>query len=151
MSAKRKVPEIRNPLLNLVGYQLRRASAAMFNDLAVDLVALNLKPTSMSVLIVVGENEGVTQSGLGQLLGIKSANMAPLVAELEARGLMQRLRLDGRSHNLRLTADGRELCRQALDRIAANEVRFLSALQTTNRAALIAALEAIWTLPRKVS
>ena len=50
---------------------------------------------------------GCQQGAIGELLGIKSANMVPLVARLVKQGLVNRARADGRSHALSLTPAGR--------------------------------------------
>jgi DNA-binding MarR family transcriptional regulator len=119
---------LRDPLESLVGYQLRRASLAMAADLADRLEALSLTAISLSVLLMIEANPGVTQSELARELGIKRANMAPLAAQFVERGLVDRQATDGRSHGLRLTAEGEHLAVQAWSSVTANEARFLALL-----------------------
>jgi hypothetical protein len=38
---------------------------------------LNLRPTDASMLVLIGANPGITQSALGQAMGVQRANMAP--------------------------------------------------------------------------
>jgi DNA-binding MarR family transcriptional regulator len=75
-----------NPLEDLLGYQLRRASQAMLEDLVAALNDLDLRPTSVSALLLVGANPGITQSRIGQILAIERANMVPMTANLTRHG-----------------------------------------------------------------
>lgn len=96
-----------NPLEAHVGYQLRRASVLAMADLDTRLAPTGLRPTEVSVLLVIRANRGCQQGAVGELLGIKPANMVPLIAGLVKQGLVERARADGRSHALSLTALGR--------------------------------------------
>lgn len=133
-----------NPLDALLGYQLRRASAAILADFARTLDDLSLRPTEASILILIGRNPGITQSELGRVLGIKRANMAPLAALLSDRALIDRTRPDGRSQGLRLTAAGEAVADDIRQRIVAHEARFLPELTPSDRAALVALVRRIW-------
>jgi DNA-binding MarR family transcriptional regulator len=88
------------------------------NGLVDRLAPLELTPTEASVLVVVGANAGISQSEIGRLLGIASANMAPLIGRLEQRLLIERSPLDGRSFGVQLTRRGEAAAtgvRQAMD------------------------------------
>ncbi|WP_298952273.1 MarR family transcriptional regulator [uncultured Methylobacterium sp.] len=113
-----------NPMEARLGYQLRRASAALMAGLAEALVPLDLRITEATVLMVLAENRNATQSALGRLLGIKRANMAPLVARLAARGLIDRAPVDRRSHGLHLTPEGERLAAAAFRATAEYDGRF---------------------------
>lgn len=137
-------PDIDNPLEALLGYQLRRASAAFLADLAHTLDDLALRPTEASVLLLIERNPGITQSDLGRTLGIKRANMAPLAAMLSARALVDRTRPDRRSQGLQLTDAGEALAAEIAARIATHEARFLPDLSIPERSALVALLGRVW-------
>jgi hypothetical protein len=64
-------------LADLPGYSLRRASAAMSAEFSALLHPLNLRPTDASMLVLNGANPAITQSALGQAMGVQRANMAP--------------------------------------------------------------------------
>lgn len=96
-----------NPLEAHLGYQLRRASVFAMTDLGTRLTPTGLRPSEVAVLMVIRANSGCQQGAIGELLGIKSANMVPLVARLVKQGLVNRARADGRSHALSLTPAGR--------------------------------------------
>jgi DNA-binding MarR family transcriptional regulator len=94
-------PQLHNPLETLLSYQLRRASNASnaSNErLNARLEWAGLKPSEASVLIVLEANSHSKQSDIGRSLGIQSANMTPLIAGLEHRGLICRAAVDRRSH-----------------------------------------------------
>lgn len=133
-----------NPLQGLLGYQLRRASAAMLADLTETLADLDLRVTEASVLLQVQANLDITQSEIGRILAIKRANMAPMTAGLLDRGLIVRSPADGRSQALRLTLAGETCCRDVRRLIATHEMRFLPDLAASERDALIGLLTRIW-------
>jgi DNA-binding MarR family transcriptional regulator len=76
-------------------------------DLGTRLAPSGLRPTEVTVLLVIRANSGCPQGAVGDLLGIKPANMVPLIARLVKQGLVERTRADGRSHALALTPAGR--------------------------------------------
>jgi DNA-binding MarR family transcriptional regulator len=132
-----------DPLAPLLGYQLRRASAAMMADLSAALAGSGLRVAEASVLRVIEANPDIIQSDIGRMLGIKRANMTPLVGTLEERGLVMRSLADGRSHSLRLTAAGAEAAAEAGRRIAAHEAKFSAALSCEAMEGLMKSLGAI--------
>jgi DNA-binding MarR family transcriptional regulator len=127
----------------LLGYQLRRASAVMMADLARELADLEMRPAEVTALLVIAETPGCSQTEVGQVLGIKRANMVPIVSRLMDRGLIDRERADGRSHALRVTETGAEVVADALARIERHEARFSSLFDATTLDALHAALPLI--------
>ena len=139
-------PEEGHPglLEGLLGYQLRRASAVMMADLAATLSDLDLRPTEATILLLIGESPGVTQSEIGRILAIKRANMVPLTAGLTAMGLIERGGSDGRSQPLRLTDLGKTTVLACRQRIAAHEGRFLPDLTAEQKTWMIETLSRIW-------
>ncbi len=144
MSGKSAYRAIVNPLDELVGYQLRRASVVMFDDLAATLADLDLRPTSASILLLVGANPGITQSAIGRILQIERANMAPQAAMLTQRELVARTASDGRSQGLRLTTTGKAMATKVRARIATHEQRFIDGFSEAEKAALLRALRSVW-------
>lgn len=105
-----------DPLTGRLGYQLRRLSMAMMAEVGAGLRPLRLRPAEASILLLVGANPGCRPGEVGEALGIKRANMVPVVAALVKRGLVARSRADGRSHALALSPAGRSKV-AAIDRI----------------------------------
>lgn len=126
-----------------LGYMLRRASAVMMAGLGAALADMALRPVEGTILILVGENPGCIQSDIGRMLGIKRANMAPLVAGLAARGLLSKTPVDGRSLALALTAEGEAARRRVDATMDAHEARFEAMLEDHDMAALRDALRII--------
>jgi len=133
-----------DPLRDLPGYALRRASSAAMQKLARELTPLDLRPSEASVLLVIEANANITQSEIGRMLEIAGANMAPLVSRLEKRELVERQPVDGRSHGLGLTAAGRALCVRAKKVMKSHEDNLLAKIPPALRAAFISTLQALW-------
>jgi DNA-binding MarR family transcriptional regulator len=138
------VPPLINPLDELLGYQLRRASQAMLDDLQTSLDELELRPTSASVLLLVAVNPGTTQSRIGQVLAIERANMVPMTAKLIKQGLLTRARADGRSHGLHLTEEGKKAVAKIRKRIANHERKFWKNSKAPERSAQLKFLKSLW-------
>lgn len=140
------VPYVPNdPLEDLLGYQLRRLSQLTMADLAGALEPLGLRPAESSVLFTIAANPDITQSDVGRMLGVKRANMAPLIAGLESRELISRVPMDGRSQALRLTAKGETLHAAAQAATRAHEARCFGTMAESERARLVDQIHQLWT------
>lgn len=95
----------------VVGYTLRRAQMAVFEDFIRRFARFDLKPAQYSVLLVIGDNPGRKQSEIAAALGIQRPNFVAMLDELERRGLAERTRsaTDRRSHAVVLTEAGRRM------------------------------------------
>lgn len=144
MSVSRKKTRPVHPLEGYLGYQLRRAAAFMQTDMAARLSGLDLTMVEMSILLVVEANPKITQSQICRMLAIKRANMAPLAGGLQARGLLDRQPVDGRSNGLVLTAAGADMTAACRVRIEENEALLLRNIATRARDPLLNSLSRIW-------
>lgn len=139
---------LHDPISSRLGYLLRRASSAMMADLGTALAEIALRPVEGTILILVGANPGCTQSDLGRMLGIKRANMVPLISALATRGYIEKSPVDGRSLALSLTAQG-ERVRQAVENVMdVHESRFERLLAGADESALRQSLALIAEGPR---
>lgn len=109
-----------------------------------DLEACGLKPVEASVLLLIDANPGVTQSEIGRVLGIQRANMAPMVASFDGRGLLRRKRLDGRSHGLEITSEGRVMAAKARAAMHAHDAMLLAAIPPEALEGTIRGLDSLW-------
>lgn len=125
---------------NLPGYALRRVSAAFMARLAQRLSRFDLRPADATVLFVIGANPGVTQSEIGRLLAIASANMAPLAARLADRDLIVREAVDGRSQGLTLSDAGRRVAQKARSIVDELEADLLERIPAAERAPFLKVL-----------
>ena len=132
-----------NPLNDLPGYLLRRASAWTMASLAKRLEEFELTPTEASVLVVIASNPGIIQREIGQMLGIVSANMTPLVSRLEERELIKRLPIDKRSFGLRTTRRGGTVAERALAAMQEQEEALIESVAPKHRQAFLQTLQDI--------
>lgn len=133
-------PDAHDPLASRLGYLLRRASLVMMADLGASLADLGLRPVEGSILMLIGATPGCIQSDIGKTLGIKRANMAPLIAGLHDKGLVDKAPVDGRSLALSLTQAGAKLRDQVEAAMDNNDSRLEALLGNCDRAELRAAL-----------
>lgn len=135
---------MKDPLLSLPGYSLRRAAAAMMAEFAARLEPLGLRIADVSALLVIGANARITASQLGRMLDIQRANMVPLVSRLEDAGLIERTPLDGKSHSLGLTKAGEAKLTEARKVIGEFESWLIGKVPAEHRDHLVPALDALW-------
>ncbi|MFZ2998611.1 MarR family winged helix-turn-helix transcriptional regulator [Sphingobium sp.] len=113
-----------DPIASRLGYLLRRASSVMMGNLGASLAQMGLRPVEATILIVVAANPDCSQSDIGRMLGIKRANMVPLIAGLIGKDYVRKARVDGRSQALSLTDAGQAICHQADAVMTAHEERW---------------------------
>ncbi len=133
-----------DPLLRYPGYVLRRASGAAMAEFAARMEVLGLRTSEATILQIVAANPGISQSALGRMLDIQRANMTPIAARMETRGLVRRLPSDGRSLGLELTDEGKQLAQKARGVIDAFETELTNRIPEEHRAHLLPALLALW-------
>jgi DNA-binding MarR family transcriptional regulator len=121
------------PLTDAIGFHLRLAQEASFRAFAQRVGDPDLKPRRFSVLALIGENPGITQTVLSRCSGRDKSTLTPTIRDLETRGLVERRPVpdDRRSFNLHLTDAGTALLTelqlhaqrhdQALDRIVGKQ------------------------------
>ena len=102
-------------LPGLLGYQLRRAQIAAFQHFAATVGKMGVTPGWFGMMVIVANNEGLSQTQLARALGIDGSTMVAMIDRLEENGWLRRQRseIDRRTHALSLTDAGTEL----LDRL----------------------------------
>ncbi len=130
------------PLKDLIGYALRRAQGAVYADLHEALASLDLRPVQYSLLVMVAENPGASQSGVCEALGIQKANCVPTMGELEQRGFIVRRKsvTDARSYQVYITAKGKRLLQRASEVQTRHEQRLIARIGIEGRDQLLALL-----------
>jgi len=153
--AERGVKTISNPvearrvegsLESLIGYHVRRASLVDIAGVMASLAEANIRPVPLSVLAMIVEKPGVTAAEICRQLAIQRANIVPILADLESRGLFVREAdpEDQRIQRLHATKAGRANYADWLARIQAHEEHLLRRLTAAERAILRELLEKIW-------
>jgi DNA-binding MarR family transcriptional regulator len=115
------------PLPGLVGYMLRRAQLAVFQDFNRCFADAGIRPAEYGALTVIAHNPGLKQSTVGDALGIQRSNLVALIERLRRRKLIHRRAAadDRRAYALTLSAEGAVLL-EKLDRIRAeHEARLI--------------------------
>jgi DNA-binding MarR family transcriptional regulator len=145
-SVRRRVPAADlGPLAGMVGYALKRAQLAAFDEATQGFAELDLRPAHYSVLALVGHAPGRKQSHVAAALGIQRANFVVLIDGLERRGLAERRPVpsDRRSHALHLTREGKRVLARANALVAGVEANLNAKLGAGGRARL---LDLLWRL-----
>lgn len=95
----------------VLGYVLRRAQVAVFNDFRRSFAEFDIRPTQYAVLSILADHPGLKQGEVSKTLGIKRTNFVAVLDELERRGLARREAMAGdrRSRALHLTDAGAAL------------------------------------------
>jgi DNA-binding MarR family transcriptional regulator len=127
------------PLPDLIGYNLRRAQVAVFQSFQNAVAPHDITPGQFGVLIMIMENQGLSQSDLGTAVGIDRSTMVAVIDRLESRGLVVRAPSpnDRRSYALRLSDKGDELMRELIPRIQEHDRNMVKDLTAEEIAHLI--------------
>lgn len=136
-------------LEGLLGYSLRRAQLAVFQDFIQSMKDFDLRPAQFSVLAIIGANPGLKQSRVSEALGINRANFVALLDELEQRKLAKRAAAPGdrRSNALYLTPKGEAFLKDAHQQlINHHERRLEDVLGTTDKQRFLEQLDRLATL-----
>lgn len=130
------------PFKELIGYALRRAQGAVYADLNDGLARLEIRPLQYTMLLIVSENPGVSQTGVCDVLGMQKANVVPSMGELERRGFIIRRKseADARSYELHLTAKGRRILQRAGEVQSLHESRLIERIGVEGREQLLTLL-----------
>lgn len=138
MPTHRKVTTL-GSLTNHVGFHLRLAQLAVFKDFENALNEIGVSPAVYSVLEVLQQNTGLTQSKLASAVRLDRSSIVPMIDKLARRGLVERMAstTDRRHKHLYLTAAGVELLRQADKRVIQHEKRVCAPFTVAEKHALM--------------
>ncbi len=139
-SATRRDDEVDLGILpGLIGFMLRRAQFAVFQEIFHLFSQVSIRPAQFSVLTVIERNPGLTQSKVASALGIKGTNFVAVLDSLEQRGLAERRPAAGdrRSHALHLTEEGRAVMRRVKQLVDIEEKRLVARIGERGRAELL--------------
>lgn len=136
------------PLSGLVGYVIRRAQIAVFQDFGKTFDAFGVRPAQYAALTVIERNPGLKQTEIGAALGIKRANFVAMCDELEKLGLAERRAIsnDRRSNALYLTKKGEALTVKLHSACKVHEARIAAKIGEDRRDQLLEMLTLVATL-----
>ncbi len=141
---ERRVPGVRYGLLDrLVGYHLRRAQIAIYEDFEAALGPLDMTPQRFAAMVVISANDGIAQGRLGRVLGIARSGVVQLVHGLQSRGWVTRDADgdDARAWLLSVTDEGAARLAAARRLVSAHDRRISQRLSAEERRVLVTLLE----------
>ena len=130
-------------LPRLIGYQLRLAQRAIFADFADTVGESGISPGLFGILVVIGENPGLTQQALANAAHLDRSSVVTVLDKLEDRGLVERRAADRRSNGLFLAEQGAALLRELKRKVARHERRVVQSLSVAEREQLVSLLQRI--------
>ena len=139
-----RVPGIDYDCLDsLLGYALRRAQIAAFNDFYRATAGHGITPPRFTALVILSANPGLSQTALGQVLGIARSGAMLITDWLESRGLAERRVRpnDGRAWGLYLSDRGEALLAELKRKVRAREAQRAARLRAAERRMLFRLLD----------
>jgi DNA-binding MarR family transcriptional regulator len=133
-------------LSQVLGYQLAQADVPV-KKIFIKYIGqpLQLRPVEFTILMLIANNENVTQKQLSQALAVSAPNITILLDRLAERELVTRVRneTDRRSQHVLLTRKGATLARKAHEVSLTMEQEVLKHLSDAERAMLIELLQKV--------
>ncbi|MFD1913738.1 MarR family winged helix-turn-helix transcriptional regulator [Halodurantibacterium flavum] len=113
------------PLTDSLGFLLRLAQLASFEDFYAGLAPFGIRPGEFSALLIIRQNPGIRQGVLAQRLIIKRAHMTKMIRAFEDAGFVERTIPDDdrRSVELRLSPGGEALVAEHIGHFTSFEAR----------------------------
>jgi DNA-binding MarR family transcriptional regulator len=132
-------------LPELLGYHLRRAQSAVFQDFTAAMNGADITPGQFGVLALIDANSGLSQTRLAEILGIDRSTLVAVIDKLERQGLVERAARpnDRRSHALKLSRNGQKGFVTLARQVKRHEARIARRLSARERLTLIALLQRI--------
>lgn len=131
---------------SIVGYALRRAQTAVYQDYARTVAELDVRPAQYAALSLVVANPGMSQSTLAQAMGIDRSGAVALIDALEEKGLAMRVQspADRRTHAIMPTRAGENMLEELRVRVREHDRRVTAKLSSEERDLLVGLLRRIY-------
>lgn len=112
-------------LSDLIGYALRRAQIAIYQDFFATVGSLGITPQLFAALVLIEKNPGLNQSRLGRLMGVNRAAAMALIDRLEDLGFVARAasETDKRSNTVVVTKPGLSRLSKLIDAVRKHDAR----------------------------
>lgn len=132
-------------LPGLIGYQMRRAQLAIFQDFMQTVGSHNVTPGQFGVLVLIDSNSGLNQSELGEAMGVDRSTMVAVIDKLENAGYVVRQPApnDRRSYALTLSPAGVTLLSRLRPAVLSHEKTMATSLSRVEQNQLIEYLKRI--------
>jgi MarR family transcriptional regulator, transcriptional regulator for hemolysin len=131
--------------LAYLGFTLQEAArlyVRRFEERARDLA---LEPMACKALLVLAENEGVTQQRLAELTMLDPVAIGRILERLEAKGLVERHRCagDGRARSVALTREAADILPRLWQAVKESLREALTGMSTNEKRSLLGALQRV--------
>ncbi len=135
----------------LIGFRLRLAQIALFEDFERALRPFDITPTRFGALVLIEANPGLSQMQLARAIRLDRSTLVTLLDHLEGRSLLERRpsASDKRTNELVLTGEGRKLLTKLKRRVQDHEKRLFGKLSESDRQELMRLLTAVSVKNRK--
>lgn len=135
-----------NPLHDFVGFYLRVAHEAHFDDFRRRTGSQALRPGLFAILAIIERNPGINQTSLGQITNRQKSTLTTSLRILERHGLVRRTRLesDRRNYALELTDAGRGKVAEFWVHARAGEAAMTAIIGPEKARELLRLLRQIW-------
>ena len=131
----------------LIGYAVRRAQLSIYEDFASAPGLEDMTPQRFSSLAIIGDNPGVSQTRLAEVMGIARSGVVAIIDGFEKAGLVERQASgDRRSYNLRLTAEGEQQLKNYKSAVRAHDERVAQRLSGEEKQQLLELLRKLCTI-----
>ena len=126
-------------LESLIGFQLRKAQLAVYDDFMRGAPVRGLTPGQLAILILIDRNPNMTQQHLCDGIRIEKSTLVVRLHRLADRGLIERERSkeDRRQNVLKLTKRGAQTMKTMLAFVAKHERKIAARLSAAQRKQLI--------------
>ena len=133
-------------LPGLIGFNLRCAQVAVFQDFKRSVGATEISPPQFGALVLIEANPGLSQSAIAAALRFDRSTLVQIIDRLEQRALVVRevSALDRRSHALRLTEAGARQLAELKRLVADHEEQITGRLDAGEKRTLVALLRRIY-------
>jgi DNA-binding MarR family transcriptional regulator len=126
-------------LPDMLGYQLRRAQVTVFSTFLKHLQEEGITPGLFGLLVLIGANPGISQTGLANAVGTNRSLMVGMVDRLEKSGLILRAQspLDTRTHAIQLSRRGQTMIARLKTVVREQEKQATAPLSDAERQTLL--------------
>ena len=133
-------------LPGLIGFNLRCAQVAVFQDFKRRVGAAEISPPQFGALVLIEANRGISQSAIAAALRFDRSTLVQIIDRLEERGLVVRevSARDRRSHALKLTEEGERQLTELKRLVAAHEEHITGRLDAGEKRTLAELLRRVY-------
>lgn len=130
---------------DLVGFAIQVAQTAVISDFTVSVPDPHITPARFAALVIIAENEGMSQNELARVLGIARSGAMAMIRKLIEMGFVKQTERanDKRSLRIELLPAGRIALEAIIEQVREHDRRITSRLDDHERRILVELLRKI--------